>query len=89
MPVSYTHLSGHSFQQHQAGNASKLLAAVRKQTADVLQPRCAQQGVHNGVDQHVRVGVTLQPLFIGDVHPAQNQLPPGHQPMHIIAVADS
>ena len=45
----------HPLQQHHAGDIAKGLVIIREQLADVPGGDGAQQGVHDGVGQHVRV----------------------------------
>ena len=57
--------------------------------ADVPQSRRPQEGIHQGVGHHVCIGVPQQPQVVGNLHPAQNQFPAGHQPVYVIAMSDS
>ena len=74
-------------QQHQAVRPLIGRVRVREQLADVPQGRGPQQGVGNGVGQHVRVGVAQQPFLKGHLHPAQDELAPLHQLMHVVAAS--
>ena len=56
--------------------------------SDIAQSQRAQQGVHNGVGEHVGVGVAQKTLFIRDIHPAQNEPTFLRQLMYVVAVAD-
>ena len=55
--------------------------------ADVTQGRGAQKGVRHRVQQHVRIAVTVEPLFKGDVHAAQNEGASLHQTMRVVALS--
>ena len=57
---------------------------IREVLPDVAQSRCAQHSVHDGVGQHVGVGMAQQALLIRDLHTAQNQLAALHETMNII-----
>lgn len=57
-------------QQGQTGDIQESIVAVRKQLPDVSQGGGTQQGVHDGVGQHVGVGVAVQAPVIGDVDAA-------------------
>ena len=61
---------------------------VRKQLADVPQRRRAEQGVHHGMDKHIRVGMSQQSVRVGDGHPAEDQRPSLRQPVDVIPVTD-
>ena len=47
-----------------------------------------QQGVHHGMEQHIRVGVPQQAAVIGDLHPAKHQLSPLCQAMDVVTVSN-
>ena len=42
--------------------------------ADIPQRRRTQHGIHNGVQQHIRVRVAQQALLIGNLHTTHNEL---------------
>ena len=56
-------------------------------TPDVAQGRRAQHGVGDGVQEHVGVGVPVQPLFKRNLDPAQNEGAALHQAVRIVALA--
>ena len=51
---------------------------------DIIQPRRAQQRIHQRVERHIRIGMPQQPQGVGHLHPAEDQIPPLNQLMHII-----
>lgn len=57
--------------------------------ADVAQRRSAKQGIAQGVQQHVTVGVGQQAVFVGDTHPAQGNEITVAETVHIVAVANT
>jgi hypothetical protein len=61
----------HLLQQQAAADAAKPRVAVGEPFADVALPQRAQQGIAQGVDQHVAVGVRDDPPGAGDQHAAE------------------
>ena len=51
--------------------------------SDVPQCCSAEKRIHNGMNQHIRIGMSQKAIFIRDFHTAQNQFPVFHQFMHI------
>ena len=76
-------------QKHDTVRPGIARVVVREKLADVPERRRAEQGVHQRVGQYVRVGMAQQSLLIGDLHPAEDQLSPLDQPVHIIPMSDS
>ena len=62
---------------------------VRKQAADVALARRPEQGVDDGVDEDVAVGVPEQARGVRDLDAAQNERPPLDEPMEVVAQTDS
>ena len=60
----------HFFQQFQAVRPLPAVICIRKQVANVTQRRRAQQGVRDGVKQHIRIAVPQQTLFKRNGHTA-------------------
>ena len=58
------------FQQDEAGDALQGRVGVWERLADVPQAGGAQQGVHDGVGEHVGVRMPQQSLFPGNVYAA-------------------
>lgn len=62
---------------------------IGKMLADISQRRRAQQRVHYGVDQNVRVGMTVESHLIWDLNAAEDQLTSFFEAMYVISVSDS
>ena len=56
---------------------------------DVAQAERAEQGVGEGVGDHVRIRVAVQPQLILDGDPAEDQLAAGNQPVGVETVTDA
>ena len=52
--------------------------------SDVPQCCSAEKRIHNGMNQHIRIGMSQKAIFMRDFHTAQNQFPVFHQFMHIV-----
>ena len=72
------------FQQFDAVCALIRRIIVRKMASDVPQCCSAEKRIHNGMNQHIRIGMSQKAIFIRDFHTAQNQFPVFHQFMHIV-----
>ena len=58
------------FQQQHTGNVVKRRVVIREQLADIPGGDRAQQRIHNGVRQHVGIGMAVQPTLPRDGHAA-------------------
>jgi len=76
-------------QQYRRIRPLELRIGVRKVPTDVSQPCGAQHRVGDGVKQHIRIGMAQQARRVRNGHPAQNQLAPGHQGMHVPAFTNT
>ena len=56
---------------------------------DVAQRRRAQQGVHDGMSQHICITVPEQPLFMGNVYAADDAFASLYQTVYVISVSNS
>ena len=74
----------HFFQQFDAVCALIRRIIVRKMASDVPQCCSTEKRIHNGMDQHIRIGMSQKAIFIRDFHTTQNQFPVFHQFMHIV-----
>lgn len=74
-------------QQDAAVGARVGRIGVRKEAADVAQPSRTQQRIGERMQQHVGVGMTEQAALEGDGDAADDQRPPGHERMHVEALA--
>ena len=61
---------------------------VRKMGSNVAFPHCAEQGIHQGVKQHIGIGMPRKASLVGNMDPTKNQFPAGHQAMNIEPLAD-
>jgi hypothetical protein len=57
--------------------------------ADVAQPGRAQQGIGDGVQQHVGIGMAEQAEGMGDGHAADDEFAAGNESVDVIALADA
>lgn len=55
--------------------------------ADVAQSCGTEERIADGVQQDVRVGVALEPEFVGDLDPAEPQVIAWLEAVHIVAEA--
>ena len=72
------HLFAHQPQQFQGIRTFISGVSVWKMVADVPESCCSQQGIRHRMEEHIRVAVTQKPLFKGNMHAAQNQIPAFH-----------
>ena len=63
---------------------SQFGVGVGEMLADVAQPRRAEEGVGDGVQDDVGVGMAEQAAGVVDPDPAQDQRPPLDQPMRVV-----
>ena len=71
--------------QHQGIRSLVSGIRIREELADVAQSRGAQQGVHNGMAEHIRVGVAQKSFLVGNIHAAHDQFSAFHQTVDIIS----
>ncbi|CDQ11082.1 protein of unknown function [Acidithiobacillus ferrivorans] len=62
---------------------------VGKMATDVAQGSRPQQGIADGVKEHIGIGVAGQAEFVGDRHTAENKGSTRHQRMHVKAMANT
>jgi len=79
----------HMTQQHAAVGALELRVGVRKVFADITQRGRAEQGIAQGVQQDVTVGVSEQPEAVCNAHAAQSNEIAFSETVHIVAVANT
>ena len=58
-------------------------------TPNVAQRGCSKKRVANGMEQHVRVRMSEQALFVGDIDATDDKLAAFGQLMHIETLPDS
>ena len=79
---------GHdAVEQNGGGNVLEGGVAVGKETADVAPGEAAENGVHEGVEQHVAVGVGADAVFSADFHSAEHERTVAAVGVHVVAVA--
>ena len=62
---------------------------IREMLSDIAKRCGAEQGVHDRMDDHIRVRMSQQSLLIRDLHASQDQFPPLGELMYIISDSDS
>ena len=75
-------------QQDTAVDAGVGGVGIREMAADVPQARGTEQGVAEGVDGHVAIGMGLQSLVVGHLDPGEHQGSAGTEAMGVDALAD-
>ena len=88
-PALCAHAARGFLQQHPRVCALEFNRSVGKVAANVAQPRCAQNGVGDGMQQHVGIGVAQQPLVVGDLDPTNDELAAFHQRVGIPAFTNT
>ena len=77
------------FQEDQAGNILEGLIRIGKIRPDIAEPGGSQQGVHDGMDDDVGIGMAIEAPFKGNLDAAQDQAPPFFQAVDVIARTDA
>ena len=85
IPARGAHTSRSLLKQGHGISAFELWLGIGKMTADVPQCRRPQQGVGDGMEQGVGIGVAEQPMGMGNGHTTQNQRTVQHQGVGIPA----
>lgn len=75
-------------EQEHAGDSEIGRIGVGEMLTDIAERRSAEEGVHNGVKQNIRVGMAVQAQSVRNPHAAEDQIPTFREAMHIIAVSD-
>ena len=60
-----------------------LAVAPATGTIEIGYQGCAEQGVTDGMQQHVSIGVSVQPLFVGNLDPADDAAAAFHQLVYV------
>ncbi len=89
LPALGLHDADHMAQQNAAVGALELRIGVGEVFADVTQRSRAKQGIAQGVQQHVAIGMGQEAVFVGDTHPAQGNEITVAETVHIVAVANT
>ena len=85
--VGFGGLRKHLIEQHHRGNVVEGGIVVREQLADVAPGKAAEHGVHEGVEQHVAVGVGADEVFAAYFHAAQHKRTIAAVGVNVVAVA--
>ena len=75
----------HVCKQLQGGYPFVSRICVRKMLSDISQRGRTEQGVHNCVEQHIRIRMSQKPLLPGNLHSSHNQLSSGGKSVHVIS----
>ena len=89
LPTLGVDQTDHMAQQHTAVRALEGGISVRKVLADIAQCRRAEQGIAQGVQDHVAVGMSQQPMVVCNAHAAQGDEIAFSETVHIVAVANT
>jgi hypothetical protein len=79
---------GDLFEENEAGNIFPAGIVVREVTSDVSLANGTEERIGNGVDENVRIGMSVGPACVGDFDTAENAATPFFERMHIIAYAN-
>ena len=75
-------------QELEAARPGVALVRVRETLPYVAERRGAEQGVHYGVYQHIRVRMAEKAPLVGDINPAEYQLPALCKAVHVVTMAN-
>ena len=89
LPAAFAHERGNVPQQRDAVRALVARVGIRKMPPDVTERECAEQGIHDGMREHVRVRVTVQTKLKRNVHTADDARPAGDQSVYVVTVSDA
>ena len=76
-------------QELHARHAFPAIVTVGKVPAEIAKRRRAQEGVLDGMQQHIGVRMSQEPIFMRDVDAAYDELAPCHQAVHVVSHAKS
>lgn len=76
LPAAFAHERGNVTQQRDAVRALVARVGIRKMLADVTERERTEQGIHDGVREHIRVRVTVQTKLKRNVHTADDARSP-------------
>jgi hypothetical protein len=79
----------HVAEQLQAVGPLVCSIGIGEMLPDVTLANGPQNGVGNGVQQHVGIGMAEKARFMRDINPADDASAARHQPMDVIAVSDA
>ena len=76
-------------QQHAAVRALEGRISIGKMFADIAQRGRTEQGIAQGMQQHITIGMGQQAEFMGNLHAAQGDKGALTEAVHIVAVANT
>ena len=89
LPAAFAHERGNVTQQRDAVRALVARVGIRKVPSDVTERERAEQGIHDGMREHIRVRVTVQTKLKRNVHTADDARPAGDQSVYVVTVSDA
>ena len=89
LPAAFAHERGNVTQQRDAVRALVARVGIRKMLADVTERERAEQGIHDGMREHIRVRVTVQTKLKRNVHTADDARSAGDQSVYVVTVSDA
>jgi len=76
-------------QEDAAVDSLQLRIGIGKMSADIAQPGRTQQGIAQGMDEHIPIRMRDQPLFVRNGDAAQHHMIPITEPVGIIAMTNA
>ena len=89
LPAALAHERGNVPQQRNAVRALVARVGIRKMFADITERERTEQGIHDGVREHVRVRVTVQTKLKRNVHTADDARSAGDQSVYVVTMSDA
>ena len=83
------HERGNVPQQRYAVRALVARVGIRKVLADVTERERTEQGIHDGMREHICVRVTVQTKLKRNVHTADDARSAGDQSVYVVTVSDA
>ena len=79
----------HCAEQHERIRALIFFGGVREMKTDIPHGCRSEQRVHDRMEQNVSVGMSEQPLLIGNIYTSYDKLSPLNKSVNIISASDS
>ena len=89
LPALRTHTACRLLQQHEGVCAFEFHRRVGEMTPDVAQACGPQNGIGNGVQQHVSIRMAQQALVVRNLYPPKDQLAPFYQSVRVPAFTNT
>lgn len=77
------------FEEQKAVDVGKLRIGIGKMLAQVAEVGGAEQGVADGVAEHIRVGMPGEAEWMFDLDAAEHQTTSGHERVNVISETDA